>query len=266
MNDKKKSFRQKAEDFLSGRGFYIALSACVLVIGISAWTLLTTGALADRTDVATEPDATAGVVEKSDVRETITVPMIDRTKKEDKDKAPEPEDTKEPENQDDSVTTDAPVEAPEEIVETMAPAEESAEETSAPTKFAWPVFGEVEVGYFADELVYNKTMMDWRTHSAIDISADLGAKVIACANGTVTDIYEDVMLGTVVVIDHGDGLQSIYANLAATPTVSVGDSVTAASVIGAVGDTAIGETGQPYHLHFAMTKDGESVDPVEYLS
>lgn len=261
MKDKKKSFRQKTEDFLSGRGFYIALSACVLVIGISAWTLLASGALADRTDVATDNSITAGVVEKNDVQDTITKPVIEK-KPVPKDETPivpdEIVETDEPDSAE-TVIPDEP--APEDVVETMAPAEETAE----PLKFAWPVYGEVEVGYFADELVYNKTMMDWRTHSAIDISADLGAKVIACANGTVTDIYEDVMLGTVVVIDHGDGLQSIYANLADTPTVSVGDSVTATSVIGAVGDTAIGETGQPYHLHFAMTQDGESVDPMEYL-
>ena len=261
MNDKKKSFRQKADDFLSGRGFYIALSACVLVIGISAWTLLASGALADRTDVAGDNSVTAGVVEKPDIQDTITKPVIEKkpTTKDDKTTVPdEPAKTEEP----DLAETAIPDEiTPEDVVETMAPVEDTAE----PLKFAWPVYGEVEVGYFADELVYNKTMMDWRTHSALDISADLGAKVLACANGTVTDVHEDVMLGTVVVIDHGDGLQSIYANLAATPTVSVGDSVTAASVIGAVGDTAIGETGQPYHLHFAMMQDGKSVDPTEYL-
>ena len=273
MNDKKKSFRQKTEDFLSGRGFYIALSACVLVIGISAWTLLASGALADRTDVAADSNTMAGTVEKDDAQETITVPMIDRTPKPKDDETEKPEDTTDTGNTDTGSTETDSTETgsaetmvpdnapPEETVETMAP----QDEPSAPLKFAWPVFGEVDVGYFADELVYNKTMMDWRTHSAIDIAAGLGDKVMACAKGTVTAVYEDALLGTVVIIDHGDGLESIYANLAATPTVSEGDEVTSATVIGAVGDTAIGETGQPYHLHFAMTKDGESVDPTEYL-
>ena len=256
MKDKKKSFRQGVEDFLTGRGFYIALSACVLVIGIAAWTLLRAGTIADRTDVADVGSATAAVVEKDEVRDVIT-PKPDRIteikdKLEDKEEQPPEQETVIPEAPD------------EEVVETIAPTDEP-EETPEPLKFGWPVFGEVEVGYFADELVFNKTMLDWRTHSAIDIAANLGDKVMACARGTVVDIYEDALMGTVVVIDHGEGLKSIYANLAATPAVSVGDEVEMSTVIGAVGDTAIGETGQPYHLHFAMKQDGESVDPTEYL-
>jgi len=257
MKDKKKSFRQSVEDFLTGRGFYIALSACVLVIGIAAFTLLRAGTIADRTDVA-ENNVTAGIVETGDKQDAASKPKPEKIQKiedELEDKAEEK----------DEVETVIP-EAPDtEVVETIAPTEEPTQETEAPLIFGWPVFGEVEVGYFADELVYSKTMLDWRTHSAIDITADLGTKVMACARGTVTEIYEDALMGTVLVIDHGDGLESVYANLAATPSVNVGDYVEMSTVIGAVGDTAIGETGQPYHLHFAMKQDGESVDPTEYL-
>ena len=88
---------------------------------------------------------------------------------------------------------------------------------------------------------------------------------MAAAKGTVAEVYEDDLLGTTVVIDHGEGLKSTYSNLAATPTVAAGDSVNMGDVIGSVGNTAIGETGEVIHLHFAMTKDGVSVDPAEYL-
>ena len=255
MKDKKKSFRQRVEDFLTGRCFYIALSACVLVIGIAAWTLLSAGNIADRTDVA-DSSATAGIVETGDNTETSTTPKPEKIQK--------IEDKLEDKDESDEVETIIPEAPDEEVVETIAPAEQE-QEVYQPLEVGWPVFGEVEVGYFADELVYNKTMLDWRTHSAIDIAADLGTKVMACAKGTVADIYEDALMGTVLVIDHGEGLKSIYANLAATPAVNVGDAVEMSTVIGAVGDTAIGETGQPYHLHFAMEKNGESVDPTEYL-
>ena len=67
------------------------------------------------------------------------------------------------------------------------------------------------------------------------------------------------------VVDHGDGSRGIYANLAAEPTVITGDVVACGAVIGAVGDTAIGESGQQTHLHFAMTANGQSVDPLGYL-
>lgn len=274
MKEQKKSFRQRTEDFLSGRGFYIALSACVLVIAISAWTLLTTGTLADRTNV-TDSTATAGILEKDSIRDSITVPSVDKNVNTDTPQASKSNttdtdtatDTVSESNTSNTINTDTILQAEiseDNIENTLSPIEDESA-VSVPLSFAWPVFGSIDVGYFNDELVYNKTMMDWRTHSAVDITADLGAKVMAVAEGTVTDIYEDALLGTVVVIDHGDGLESIYANLASTPAVNIGDTVNSTSVIGAVGDTAIGETGQPYHLHFSMKKDGESVDPTDYL-
>ena len=250
MKDKKKSFRQSVEDFLTGRGFYIALSACVLVIGIAAWTLLTAGNIADRTDVVNDVSQTAGITTPDEMQETITKPKKDKIEK--------------IEQQLEKQETVIPEAPEEETVETIAQVE-TTEETTQTLTFGWPVFGEVEVGYFADELVYSKTMLDWRTHAAIDIAASLGTKVMPCARGTVSEIYEDALMGTVVVIDHGDGLESIYANLAAEPCVKVGDWVEMSTVIGAVGDTAIGETGQPYHLHFAMKQDGKTVDPANYL-
>ena len=51
MKDKNRTFWKKTGDFLSGRGFYIALAACVLVIGVSAWALLFAGGTEDGTDV-----------------------------------------------------------------------------------------------------------------------------------------------------------------------------------------------------------------------
>jgi murein DD-endopeptidase MepM/ murein hydrolase activator NlpD len=81
----------------------------------------------------------------------------------------------------------------------------------------------------------------------------------------VKSVAQDDLMGTTVIIDHGNGLKSIYSNLAATPTVSAGDSVDTGTVIGAVGDTAIAESERVSHLHFEMTKNGTAVDPSEYL-
>ena len=135
----------------------------------------------------------------------------------------------------------------------------------APLVFTWPVKGTVDAGFVVETLVYNETMGDWRTHSGLDITADLGAKVLATANGTVSAVYQDDLMGTVVEIDHGDGLVSLYANLTEAPTVSAGDAVTTGAVIGSVGQTAAAESGQTTHLHFAMYQDDTPVDPAGYL-
>ena len=55
-------------------------------------------------------------------------------------------------------------------------------------------------------------------------------------------------MGTTVVVEHGGGLTSTYANLASVPTVAVGDTVGAGSVLGSVGGTAIAESALASHL------------------
>ena len=214
----------------SGKGFYIVLLLCAAVIAAAIWT----GAAGRRTDVETseEPISTTVSTVKT---EPIQVP---------KPKAP-------------AVST---VET-----EKAAPVFAEEKEDELPLYFIWPVSGVLERDHSMDTLRYDRTMADWRTHDGWDISAAVGAHVLAAADGTVSAIYEDDLLGTVVEIDHGDGLVSCYANMANTPTVGVGQSVQVGDVIGAVGDTAIVETGEACHLHFAMRLNGESADPANWL-
>ncbi len=151
-----------------------------------------------------------------------------------------------------------PVEIPE--------AECEAEETMAlPLYFIWPVTGNLERGYDAEKLTYDVTMADWRTHNGWDIAAGLGGHVLSAADGTVSAVFADPLYGTTVEIDHGEGVVSVYANLAAEPTVSVGQSVQVGDIIGAVGESALCEVGECYHLHFAMKLNGELSDPANWL-
>ena len=48
--------------------------------------------------------------------------------------------------------------------------------------------------------------------------------------------------------------------------MKVGDTVSAGQIIGAVGTTAAAESAQPPHLHFAVTRDGDAVDPDQFLA
>lgn len=249
MEDKKKdSGQSRLESFFSGKGFYIVLFLCVGVIGVSAWTLLSSGkGTVEKQNVVTvtaRPAATPAPTESAetiwdvpeDAQEVIAEPV-----------APE-------------VQAEEPVvqEQPEQVVE-------QAETDTAPTSWVWPVYGAVEQPYAMTELVYDKTMADWRTHDGIDIESTLGTQVLAAADGVVSEIYTDDLLGTTVVLEHGGGLETVYSNLAELPTVSVGQSVSVGDTIGSVGTTAIGEAGLVYHLHFAMRANGQSVDPTEYL-
>ena len=165
---------------------------------------------------------------------------------------------------------DAAVAAPTQVV--VMPTVQPVKPTVAPTPaapaasvFTWPVKGQVVADYSLEVLAYDETMGDWRTHSGIDIAAPGGTQVLAVSAGTVASVEQDDLMGTTVVIAHAGGVESIYANLAAVPTVEAGDQVSIGAVIGAVGTTAVAESARAPHLHFEMREDGESVDPVSYL-
>lgn len=121
-------------------------------------------------------------------------------------------------------------------------------------------------GYYGDELIYNSTLKQWETHNGIDFQVASGSKVYSILDGTVTDVYTNVLEGTVVVIDHDNGLQSTYGSLDEDVTVKVGDSVSRGDEIGAVSTSANSEADAGAHLHFSMLDDGKKVDPASYLN
>ena len=235
-----KSSGHGLEEFLTGKGFYIVLFLCAAVIGLSAWMM------------------TAGNETMEDLNDfSLNEPRIETVLVTPDAAAPKIEVMAAPE---------APAEEVEPVMEEVE--EEAAlpvwneAELSAP---CWPVEGELERVHDVQNLHYDVTLRDWRTHEGVDILAPLGEVVCAAMSGVVQSVEEDALYGTVVTVDHGDGTQAVYANLASVPAVNPGDFIMAGDVIGAVGATALCEIGQGTHLHFAMYLDGESVDPLDYL-
>lgn len=132
--------------------------------------------------------------------------------------------------------------------------------TREPVRFEWPVKGEIIGPYSPEALIWSETMAQWETHPAIDIAAAAGESVRACAAGVVADAYEDPMWGRVIRIEHEDGYASTYANLSTLKLVNVGDAVASGQTISAVGRSAACEAELPWHLHFALERDGVPMD------
>lgn len=128
-----------------------------------------------------------------------------------------------------------------------------------------PITGDILKKFSPDKPLKSKTMGDWRVHKGIDIKSSLGANVNAAADGVVTSIYDDGFLGVTIVIAHGDVFKTIYSNMAGGDMVKVGDKVSKGQCIGCVGDSAKGEALDEAHLHFAVTKNDEYVNPSEYI-
>lgn len=131
--------------------------------------------------------------------------------------------------------------------------------------FMRPVQGEVGKDFSGEDLVYNQTLNDWRVHAGIDILAQSGTQVRAAANGRVSAVEKDGMLGCTVEITHADGYVTRYANLLEQTAVAVGDEVEIGQVIGGVGTTAMAESLDPVHLHFEVYRDGVAIDPESVL-
>lgn len=136
---------------------------------------------------------------------------------------------------------------------------------TAPTFFVRPVSGEVLREYSGDELVYDRTMGDWRTHNGVDFLAADGALVCAVADGVIEDVYRDEYYGTGILINHGGGLKSVYLGLIENATVTVGQEVSAGDTIGAVSTSALFESLEQAHLHVELSLDGARVNPLDYI-
>ena len=158
---------------------------------------------------------------------------------------------------DTDLTAAVPEEPPAESAPTVSPI--------APRLIVAPLTGETVAAFNMEQLVYNETLGDWRTHDGIDIAAEAGTHVLAACSGTVLSVADDDLMGTTVVIAHDGGYETTYANLQSVPTVAPEQYVSAGQVIGAVGATSLVESHGESHLHFAVTKDGKAVDPTEFL-
>ena len=104
-------------------------------------------------------------------------------------------------------------------------------------------------------------IINGKLHSGIDIPADQGAVILAAADGTVTEVGFDRERGNYLVLDHGDGLTTMYAHCR-NVDVKEGDAVKAGEMVAAVGSTGM-STGPL--LHFEVRQDGEAQNPVAYF-
>ena len=247
MNSKR-TWIEKLGDFISGKGFYLVVLICVAAIALSGYYLVRS--------VWGNETLDQPVSGSAEIVERPTASPGPRMTAQ-----PSARPSSQPAVQPSAAPTVQPTAEPDPVL-TAPPPSQSA---PAALVFTWPVNGAVIADYSVEALVYNETMGDWRTHDGLDLAVTLGAKVMAAAAGDVSAVYQDDFMGTVVEIDHGNGLVSRYASLAEVPTVKVGDAVKTGTVIGSVNTTAAAESGRQPHLHFAMYQNGDPVNPHDYL-
>ena len=169
---KEKSSKKKLLKKLSP--FYIIAALCIVsALGVSLWSA--------KFRVKTDNGESTRKTEQS-VTAVYTVPAAD-------------------------IVTDVPDTRRETAPDTSKTEEETR--LSRAAQFVKPIDTDVIKAFSGDTLVMSKTMGDWRTHNGTDYAGNIGDPVRAVNNGRVTRVYDDVLWGTTVEIDHLDGVMYV---------------------------------------------------------
>ncbi len=136
---------------------------------------------------------------------------------------------------------------------------------STPEEFLAPV-AEVSAihGY---GFYHNQTLNNYYVHTGIDYAGEEGAEVYAAQSGTVEAVYtSDVLVGGRIVIDHGDGVKTVYEFVEAKEGLKAGDKVERGEVIATIAAATGNEYKDGAHLHFEVLENGKAVDPSKYYT
>lgn len=107
---------------------------------------------------------------------------------------------------------------------------------------------------------FHPTLKIKKYHAGIDIAAPIGTPIRCCSSGKVTFSGWKSGYGEVVIVDHGNGLQTFYAHCSKLE-VKIGQVVTSGQRIALVGKTGRA-TGS--HLHFEIRRNGVALNPYKY--
>lgn len=245
--------QKKSNSALAGKGFYIALSVCMAMVGIACYFAYTqtSSQLSEQLDSITEQQSPVDKQETGVTKATTTTARTTASPR-----------TTTTYTTTVTTTTAPQTTAPKKTVPVVVIPEET--QTNAPA-FVMPLDGEILNEFSGDTLVKSKTTGAWQTHNGVDLKANLGDAVKAIGAGKVISVGENGLWGICVEIDHGNGIISRYCGLNTGIAVTVGQDVTGGTILGAVGNSAEMELAEPTHLHLEILKNGSYIDPVAYI-
>ena len=128
----------------------------------------------------------------------------------------------------------------------------------------WPASGAVIMGYSMDQTVFFQTLEQYKYNPAMIISGEVGETITASAAGIVTDIAETAQTGTTVSLDMGNGYTAVYGQLTDV-ALSAGDYVNAGEKIGNLSEPTQYYSIEGPNLYLEILKDGEPVDPMNFM-
>lgn len=160
------------------------------------------------------------------------------------------------------------VEKPEVVIEetpiVQAPVTQKTYSFSKEDMLVWPIDGNVLLNYSMDETVYFSTLDQYKYNPALIIAGNVGQEVKSAEDGKVTAIKTDAQTGVTVTVSLGDGYEAVYGQLGEV-CVTQGEKITEGDIIGYLGEPTKYYSVEGCNLYFQLLKDGEPVNPLEYL-
>ncbi len=114
-------------------------------------------------------------------------------------------------------------------------------------------------------VVWNQTLGMYCGHMGIDIKGEENAKVLSAYDGKIKSITTSYLEGTTVVVDHSNGLESVYNSLEVNENLEVGDTVSQGDELGVISTNNRQEYKDGAHLHFEVKENGKVISPNKYL-
>ena len=215
--------------FLRRNAVYLVLALCILAIGIA-----TTFMLVNRIE-ETNTQLNGGSTNVEQPSGSVDNPGL-------------PSEPDEPvDNPSTPTEPDTPVAKPEQIV------------------FDMPVLEATSIVYYSETMVFNSTLGRYSAHKAIDFYAPENANVYCVYDGVVKSVESSLIHGVTIVVEHANGLETVYNSLVDGDLVTVGSTVKKGDIIGNVSTTNRQEYKDGAHLHFEVRENGVVIDPAKYL-
>jgi murein DD-endopeptidase MepM/ murein hydrolase activator NlpD len=248
-------------------GFYVALSVCMMAVGLAVWSAYTTfsddpgddsyfSSLSSMTTAAAAQPMTGVTEAPTDIPATDPAPT--------------------------SIPTSAPTQpaargksitlyesAPATQTDNALSGESSGELSSLQAvlrvadSLIYPVKSKSVLKQYSEDAVYSQTMKDYRSHPGCDFVAEQGESVYAMCGGTVKDISVSELYGVIIEVE-SDGFSVYYCGLSSDLTVEKGDLVATGDTVGTVAQIPC-ESADDSHIHIEVRVGSRLIDPLSVI-
>ncbi len=242
-------------------GFYIAMSICLVAVGLAIWSAYSTFGKNNTSDsdhyfASLKSNATQPVAQDmTGVTEPETQPAT---------AAPTSSPTAPTERTKGIVIYDTATlpameeEDPDEELDAMQAVLKVAD------SLVYPVKSGNVLKQYSEDAVFNKTMQDYRAHTGCDFAAKQGENVYAMCDGKVHDISVSELYGLIIEVK-SPGFSVYYCGLDAKPAVEKGDDLSAGDTIGTVGQIPSESADDP-HIHVEVRVGKKLIDPLSVIN